>query len=81
MTSLDDVDGKIIGVELGSSQAQEVEATDAKLKAAGQKGFEKISGFKRFQEWLLPIDPRNYARIEGKLIKRRDAQVAAVKSG
>ncbi len=42
---------------------------------------EKISGFKRFQEWLLPIDPRNYARIEGKLIKRRDAQVAAVKSG
>jgi hypothetical protein len=40
---------------------------------------EKISGFKRFQEWLLPIDPRNYASIEGKLIKRRDAQIGAAK--
>jgi cation diffusion facilitator CzcD-associated flavoprotein CzcO len=36
-----------------------------------------ISGFKRFQEWLLPIDPRNYASIEGKLIKRRDKQLTA----
>ncbi len=36
-----------------------------------------ISGFKRFQEWLLPIDPRNYASIEGKLIKRRDKQLAS----
>jgi dimethylaniline monooxygenase (N-oxide forming) len=36
-----------------------------------------ISSFKRFQEWLLPIDPRNYASIEGKLITRRDKKVAA----
>jgi polar amino acid transport system substrate-binding protein len=55
MTSLDDVDGKIIGVELGSSQAQEVEATDAKLRAAGKNGFEKISGFKSTDDMRLAL--------------------------
>ena len=55
MMSLDDVDGKIIGVELGSSQAQEVEAADAKLKAAGKKGFAKISGFKSTDDMRLAL--------------------------
>jgi hypothetical protein len=36
-----------------------------------------ISSFKRFQEWLLPIDPRNYAPLEAKLIKRRNEQLAS----
>lgn len=31
-----------------------------------------IGGFKRFREWLLPINPKDYAPLEGKLIKRRD---------
>ncbi|MFT4845856.1 MAG: polar amino acid transport system substrate-binding protein, partial [Glaciecola sp.] len=55
MSSLDDVGGKIIGVELGSGQAQEVEATDAKLKAAGKKGFDKISGFKSTNDMRLAL--------------------------
>jgi polar amino acid transport system substrate-binding protein len=55
MSSLDDVDGKIIGVELGSGQAQEVEAADAKLKAAGKKGFDKISGFKSTNDMRLAL--------------------------
>ena len=55
MASLNDVDGKIIGVELGSSQAQEVEAADAKLKASGKKGFDKISGFKSTDDMRLAL--------------------------
>jgi polar amino acid transport system substrate-binding protein len=55
MMSLDDVDGKIIGVELGSSQAQEVEAADAELKAAGKKGFDKINGFKSTDDMRLAL--------------------------
>jgi polar amino acid transport system substrate-binding protein len=55
MSSLNDVGGKIIGVELGSGQAQEVEATDAKLKAAGKKGFDKISGFKSTNDMRLAL--------------------------
>src|SRR6056300_1160707 len=46
MASLKDVNGKIVGVELGSSQAAEVEAVDAELKASGGKGFAEIRGFK-----------------------------------
>jgi polar amino acid transport system substrate-binding protein len=55
MSSLNDVGGKVIGVELGSGQAQEVEATDAKLKAAGKKGFDKISGFKSTNDMRLAL--------------------------
>ena len=37
-----------------------------------------IGGFNRFKEWLLPIDPRAYAPLEGELKKRHDqAQVKA----
>lgn len=37
-----------------------------------------IGGFNRFKEWLLPIDPRAYAPLEGALKKRHDqAQVKA----
>jgi dimethylaniline monooxygenase (N-oxide forming) len=35
-----------------------------------------IGSFKRFREWLLPINPKDYAPLEGKLIKRRDSMVA-----
>ncbi len=55
MTGLDDVNGKIIGVELGSSQAQEVEAVDAELKANGGAGFADIRGFKSTDDMRLAL--------------------------
>jgi len=55
MIVLDDVNGKIIGVELGSSQAQEVEALDAKLKASGGEGFDGIRGFKSTDDMRLAL--------------------------
>lgn len=55
MIVLDDVNGKIIGVELGSSQAQEVEALDAKLKASGGEGFDDIRGFKSTDDMRLAL--------------------------
>lgn len=55
LSSLDDVNGKIIGVELGSSQAQEVEAVDADLKAKGGAGFADIRGFKSTDDMRLAL--------------------------
>ena len=55
MNDLDGVNGKIIGVELGSSQAQEVEAVDAKLKADGKAGFAEIRGFKSTDDMRLAL--------------------------
>lgn len=55
MRDLSDVNRKIIGVELGSSQAQEVEAVDAKLKAAGKAGFAEIRGFKSTDDMRLAL--------------------------
>jgi len=55
MSSLDDVNGKIVGVELGSSQAQEVEAVDAELKAGGGTGFAGIRGFKSTDDMRLAL--------------------------
>ncbi|MEP2978238.1 MAG: transporter substrate-binding domain-containing protein [Lentilitoribacter sp.] len=55
MSGLDDVNGKIIGVELGSSQAQEVEALDASLKASGGSGFDAIRGFKSTDDMRLAL--------------------------
>lgn len=55
LSGLADVGGKIIGVELGSSQAQEVEATDARLKAEGAEGFEAIRGFKSTDDMRLAL--------------------------
>ncbi len=46
LINLDDINGKIVGVELGSSQAKEAEVLNEKLKADGGSGFTKISGFK-----------------------------------
>jgi polar amino acid transport system substrate-binding protein len=55
MTSLDDVNGKIVGVELGSTQAQEVEAVDAEMKARGDAGFARILGFKSTDDMRLAL--------------------------
>ncbi len=55
MSGLGDVNGKLIGVELGSSQAQEVEAVDAKLKADGGAGFAGIRGFKSTDDMRLAL--------------------------
>ena len=55
MSDLSNVNGKIVGVELGSSQAQEVEAVDAKLKAAGKAGFAEIRGFKSTDDMRLAL--------------------------
>lgn len=55
MSTMDDVNGKIVGVELGSSQAQEVEALDAKLKANDGTGFEEIRGFKSTDDMRLAL--------------------------
>lgn len=55
MSTLSDVNGKIVGVELGSSQAQEVEATDAQLKADGGAGFAGIRGFKSTDDMRLAL--------------------------
>lgn len=55
LSSVADVNGKIIGVELGSSQAQEVEALDAELKAAGSAGFADIRGFKSTDDMRLAL--------------------------
>jgi polar amino acid transport system substrate-binding protein len=55
MSDLSNVNGKIVGVELGSSQAQEVEAVDAKLKAAGNAGFAEIRGFKSTDDMRLAL--------------------------
>lgn len=55
MSGLDDVNGKLIGVELGSSQAQEVETVDAELKAAGSAGFADIRGFKSTDDMRLAL--------------------------
>lgn len=37
-----------------------------------------IGRFKRFKEWLLPIDPRAYASLEKELLKRRDRMMQKV---
>lgn len=55
MSGLGDVNGKVIGVELGSSQAQEVEAVDAELKASGKSGFAAINGFKSTDDMRLAL--------------------------
>ncbi|WP_162798354.1 transporter substrate-binding domain-containing protein [Sulfitobacter sp. SK011] len=55
LAGLGDVNGKIIGVEIGSSQAQEVEALDAELKATGGSGFASISGFKSTDDMRLAL--------------------------
>ena len=55
MMGLKDVNGKIVGVELGSSQAAEVEAVDAELKASGGKGFAEIRGFKSTDDMRLAL--------------------------
>lgn len=55
MSGLDDINGKIVGVELGSSQAQEVEALDASLKANGSSGFDAIRGFKSTDDMRLAL--------------------------
>lgn len=55
MSSLSDANGKYIGVELGSSQAQEVEAADAQMKADGGSGFADIRGFKSTDDMRLAL--------------------------
>lgn len=55
MSDVTDVNGKIVGVELGSSQAQEVEALDAELKAAGNAGLADIRGFKSTDDMRLAL--------------------------
>lgn len=55
LSALGNVNGKIIGVELGSSQAQEVEAVDADLKAKGSEGFADIRGFKSTDDMRLAL--------------------------
>lgn len=55
MSGLDDVSGKIVGVELGSTQAQEVEALDAEMKASGDAGFARILGFKSTDDMRLAL--------------------------
>jgi len=55
MSGLDEVNGKLVGVELGSSQAQEVEALDADLKANGGSGFGGIRGFKSTDDMRLAL--------------------------
>ncbi|MGC1427262.1 MAG: transporter substrate-binding domain-containing protein [Albidovulum sp.] len=55
MAGLDDVNDKVIGVELGSSQAAEVEALDAELKASGGSGFADIRGFKSTDDMRLAL--------------------------
>ncbi len=58
LTELSNANGTIIGVELGSSQAQEVEALDAELKAAGGNGFDAIRGFKSTDDMRLALANR-----------------------
>ena len=55
MMGLKDVNGKIVGVELGSSQANDVEAVDADLKANGGSGFAEILGFKSTDDMRLAL--------------------------
>lgn len=55
MSGLEDVSGKIVGVELGSTQAQEVEALDAEMKARGEAGFARILGFKSTDDMRLAL--------------------------
>ncbi|MEP4195229.1 MAG: transporter substrate-binding domain-containing protein [Aliishimia sp.] len=55
LASLSDVNGRVIGVELGSSQAQEVETVDAQLKANGEAGFADIRGFKSTNDMRLAL--------------------------
>lgn len=55
LSSLEDVNGKVVGVELGSSQAQEVEELDAEIKARGEAGFASIRGFKSTDDMRLAL--------------------------
>ena len=55
LASLDNVGGKIVGVELGSSQAQEVEGLGEKLKAEGKDSFAEIRGFKSTDDMRLAL--------------------------
>lgn len=55
MSGLDDLNEKLVGVELGSSQAQEVEALDAELKAKGGSGLAGIRGFKSTDDMRLAL--------------------------
>lgn len=55
LKSLGDINGKVVGVELGSSQAQEVEAVDKELKAGGSSGVDKIRGFKSGDDMRLAL--------------------------
>lgn len=55
LSQITDANGMIVGVELGSSQAQEVEAVDAELKADGGQGFSEIRGFKSTDDMRLAL--------------------------
>ncbi|MGM0743523.1 MAG: transporter substrate-binding domain-containing protein [Pseudomonadota bacterium] len=55
MSSLSDANGKLVGVELGSSQAQEVEALNADLQANGGAGLAGIRGFKSTDDMRLAL--------------------------
>lgn len=55
LAGLDDANGKIIGVELGSSQAAEVEELDAELIANGGTGFAEIRGFRSTDDMRLAL--------------------------
>jgi polar amino acid transport system substrate-binding protein len=55
LAGLDNANGRIIGVELGSSQAVEVEELDAELIANGGTGFAEIRGFRSTDDMRLAL--------------------------
>jgi hypothetical protein len=36
-----------------------------------------VGGFTRFNEWLLPINPKNYAKLTTAVLKRNKEKIAA----
>lgn len=50
-----DINGMLVGVEIGSSQAQELETLDAELKANGGSGLASMQGFKSLNDIRLAL--------------------------
>jgi len=36
-----------------------------------------VGGFTRFNEWLLPINPKNYAKLTTEVLKRNRSKISA----
>ena len=55
ISEMNDMNGKVVGAELGSIQVTQLEAVDAELKAAGGSGFAEIKAFTSTDDMRLAL--------------------------